>query len=64
MREQIAMQKEKIELVEGERRYVLGLRIYGEFTYQILSISYGFFKGKHDTSDHFLSHLPTSRWKV
>jgi hypothetical protein len=30
---------------------VLGLRIHGKFTYQILSISYGyFFRGKHNTA--------------
>jgi hypothetical protein len=44
--------------------YVLGLRIYGKFTYQILSISYGFLRGMHNTSDNFVSQLPTSRVKV
>jgi hypothetical protein len=37
-------------------RYVLGFyKIYGKFTYQILSISYGYYlMRKHDTSDNFL----------
>jgi hypothetical protein len=48
----------------GNPRYVLGLRIYGKFTYQILSISYGFLIRKHDTSDNCLIHISTGRVKV